>query len=182
MERFQRWHPGCPPHPAGGADHGTHSDLPNDGGRGHYLGSLIQMSLHWFVGHRPLGGAIHRIHMLEHHGIYSGDALVADTYSDEEQSATAYYAAPAVALGGAAYATLPLDIFVVLVAALSASYAAHVYVHTQYHLNHSWLRRFGWFHRKRELHFVHHRDASKNFGVIEFVWDRVFGTYTPAER
>src|SRR5438132_14201562 len=105
MERFQRWHPGCPPHPAGGADHGTHSDLPNDGGRGHYLGSLIQMSLHWFVGHRPLGGAIHRIHMLEHHGIYSGDALVADTYSDEEKSATAYYAAPAVALGGAAYAT-----------------------------------------------------------------------------
>src|SRR2546422_7992609 len=71
MERFQRWHPGCPPHPAGGADHGTHSDLPNDGGRGHYLGSLIQMSLHWFVGHRPLGGAIHRIHMLEHHGIRS---------------------------------------------------------------------------------------------------------------
>src|SRR2546422_10873008 len=131
MERFQRWHPGCPPHPAGGADHGTHSDLPNDGGRGHYLGSLIQMSLHWFVGPRPLGGAIHRIHMLEHHGIYSGDALVADTYSDEEQSATAYYAAPAVALVGAAYATLPLDIFVVLVAALSASYAAHVYVHTQ---------------------------------------------------
>src|SRR5439155_6915002 len=85
MERFQRWHPGCPPHPAGGADHGTHSDLPNDGGRGHYLGSLIQMSLHWFVGHRPLGGAIHRIHMLEHHGIYSGDALVADTYSDERR-------------------------------------------------------------------------------------------------
>jgi len=56
------------------------------------------------------------------------------------------------------------------------------HVHTQYHLNHSWLRRFGWFDRKRELHFVHHRDASKNFGVIEFVWDRVFGTYTPAER
>src|SRR5256885_11330697 len=125
---------------------------------------------------------LHRIHMLEHHGIYSGDALVADTYSDEEKSATAYDAAPAVALGGAAYATLPLDIFVVLVAALSASYAAHVYVPTQYQLNHSWLRRFGWFHRKRELHFVHHRDASKNFGVIEFVWDRVFGTYTPDPR
>src|SRR5438552_6777706 len=155
MERFQRWHPGCPPHPAGGADHGTHSDLPNDGGRGHYLGSLIQMSLHWFVGHRPLGGVIHRTHMLEHHGIYSGAALVADTYSDEEKSATPYYAAPAVALGGAAYATLPLDIFVVLVAALSASYAAHVYVHTQYHLSRSWLRRFGLLHRNRVLLFVH---------------------------
>jgi len=36
---------------------------------GHYLGSLIQMSLHRVVGHRPLGGPIHRIHMLEHHGI-----------------------------------------------------------------------------------------------------------------
>src|SRR2546428_13480021 len=114
MERFQRWHPGCPPHPAGGADHGTHSDLPNDGGRGHYLGSLIQMSLHWFVGHRPLGGAIHRIHMLEHHGIYSGDALVADTYSDEEQSATAYYAAPAGGPGRAPYAPPPPHILLLL--------------------------------------------------------------------
>jgi len=36
---------------------------------GHYLASLIQMSLHRVVGHRPLGGPIHRIHMLEHHGI-----------------------------------------------------------------------------------------------------------------
>src|SRR3989442_12744956 len=78
---------------------------------GHYLGSLIQMSLHWFVGHRPLGGAIHRIHMLEHHGIYSGDALVADTYSDEEQSATAYYAAPAGGPGGAAYPPPPPPTF-----------------------------------------------------------------------
>jgi len=149
---------------------------------GHYLASLIQMSLHRVVGHRPLGGPIHRIHMLEHHGIYSGDALVADTYSEKQKSSTQYYAAPAVALAAAAYATLPVDVFVVFVAAISASYTAHVYVHTQYHLSRSWLRRFGWFHTRRNLHFLHHRDASKNFGVIEFVWDRVFGTYAPAVR
>src|SRR5437773_5529722 len=121
---------------------------------GHYLASLIQMSLHRVVGHRPLGGPIHRIHMLEHHGIYSGDALVADTYSEEEKSSTQYYAAPAVALAAAAYATLPVDVFVVFVAAISASYTAHVYVHTQYHLSRSWLRRFGWFHTRRNLHYA----------------------------
>src|SRR2546422_10187226 len=100
--------------------------------------------------------------MLEHHGIYSGDALVADTYSDEEKSATAYDAAPAVALGGAAYATPPLDIFVVLLAAPSPPYAAHVYGHTQYHLNPSRLRRFGWFPRNTQLHLAPPGDAPKN--------------------
>src|SRR3989442_13557157 len=94
---------------------------------GHYLGSLIQMSLHWFVGHRPLGGAIHRIHMLEHHGIHSGDALVADTYSDEEKRATAYDAPPAGAPGGAPHPPPPPAISFLPPPRPSPSRARHVY-------------------------------------------------------
>src|SRR5437870_1445229 len=130
MERFQRWHPGCPPHPAGGADHGTHSDLPNDGGRGHYLGSLIQMSLHWFVGHRPLGGAIHRIHMLEHHGIYSGIPALLPWLVIEATLTRVLVAGwrLAVAIGE----------IVVLVVLFNA-------VHTQFHLLAPGLERRRWF-------------------------------------
>jgi sterol desaturase/sphingolipid hydroxylase (fatty acid hydroxylase superfamily) len=31
--------------------------------------------------------------------------------------------------------------------------------------------------RQQELHFVHHRHANCNFGVIHFFWDKILGTY-----
>jgi sterol desaturase/sphingolipid hydroxylase (fatty acid hydroxylase superfamily) len=34
-----------------------------------------------------------------------------------------------------------------------------------------------WFRRRQELHFVHHRHANSNFGVIHFFWDKILGTY-----
>jgi sterol desaturase/sphingolipid hydroxylase (fatty acid hydroxylase superfamily) len=39
------------------------------------------------------------------------------------------------------------------------------------------LERFAWFRRKQQLHFVHHLHANRNFAVIDFFWDRLFGTY-----
>ena len=36
------------------------------------------------------------------------------------------------------------------------------------------LEEFKW--RKRP-HFVHHRHANSNFGVIYFFWDKIIGTY-----
>ena len=145
----------------------------------HYLASFVQISLHWALGHRPLGGFLYEIHTREHHGIYSINALQSETYSKDEKSAVLYYVGPLVALGLIAYTLLPLDIFVVHLVSLSVSYAAHVYLHVQYHLTHAPLARLAWFRRKRALHLVHHRDESKNFAVIEFFWDRVFGTFEP---
>jgi len=46
-----------------------------------------------------------------------------------------------------------------------------------YHVEGSWLHRFAWFRRQQELHFVHHRHANSNFGVIHFFWDKILGTY-----
>jgi len=60
------------------------------------------------------------------------------------------------------------------------SYAAHAYVHEHYHLNRSWLDRWQWFRWRRSLHFVHHRDTTRNYAVIDFFWDRMLRTYTPA--
>src|SRR5439155_16463464 len=122
MERFQRWHPGCPPHPAGGADHGTHSDLPNDGGRG-ALPRVAHPDEPPLVRRAPAARRGHPPHPHARAPRYLlGRCARRRHLQRREKSATAYDAAPAVALGGAAYATLPLDIFVVLVAALSASY------------------------------------------------------------
>lgn len=44
------------------------------------------------------------------------------------------------------------------------------------------LQRFGWFQQRRRLHLLHHTDLGKNYAVIEFGWDKVFGTYQAVER
>ena len=148
----------------------------------HYLASFIQAVLHQFVGHHPRGRFFYRTHVRDHHGRYPGDATVSEKYSDEERDIAVFYLVPAVLLAVTAYLLLPLAIFVTHAASLAASYGAHVYVHVQYHLARPWLNRFAWFRRRRQLHFVHHREPTKNFAVIDFVWDRLGGTYQPARQ
>ena len=145
----------------------------------HQLASLIQIAAHLYLGH-VRRGYLRTVHSQEHHGIYSRERLVSNTYLDESRSVDSYYAVPAAILLVAAYLALPWGVFVVHALALAASIAAHVYLHVQYHIRSSWLNLFRWFRRKRQLHLYHHKDTTRNYAVIEFFWDRVFGTYHEA--
>ena len=143
----------------------------------HYIASFIQASLHCIVAHRKFGGVLRKNHLRCHHAIYSRNVMVSEKYIDEEKSLTIYYVLPAIIVASMDYLLLPLDIFLIHVSALALSFYAHVYVHVQYHLKDPWLRRFEWFNRKQALHILHHKNGSKNFAVLEFLWDRVFGTF-----
>ncbi len=146
----------------------------------HYVASFVQASLHCFVGHRKIGGVFRKNHLRYHHAIYSRNVMASDKYIDEEKSLTVYYVIPAALLGSVSYVLLPLGIFLVHISSLTFSFYAHVYVHVQYHLKDPWLKRFDWFRRKQQLHILHHKNGSKNFAVLEFFWDRVFGTFQNA--
>ena len=90
---------------------------------------------------------------------------------------TRYFLVPIFLLVGGVYFMLPLPVFIAVVLAAAASFYAHVLFDRHYHVDGSWLLRFAWFRHKRELHFVHHRHANRNFAVIDFFWDRLLGTY-----
>jgi sterol desaturase/sphingolipid hydroxylase (fatty acid hydroxylase superfamily) len=61
-----------------------------------------------------------------------------------------------------------------------ATFRWHIYLHEHYHLIDTPLERFAWFRKKRELHYIHHRDARYNFAVVEFWIDRLMGTHKAA--
>lgn len=43
--------------------------------------------------------------------------------------------------------------------------------------------RWGWLHRVKKLHLAHHYHNEKgNYGITNFLWDRVLGTYYPHPR
>ena len=143
----------------------------------HLVVSFSQTLMHCKLGHHSMGGKFFRNHINFHHTNYSKDHLVSATCLDDEGNNTPFFLIPVFAIGGCMYFLLPVDLFVVLVVACAASFYAHVFFDREYHVEGSRLLRFAWFRRKQELHFVHHRHANSNFGVVHFFWDRILGTY-----
>jgi sterol desaturase/sphingolipid hydroxylase (fatty acid hydroxylase superfamily) len=143
----------------------------------HLVVSFFQTLMHSKLGHHAIGGKFFRNHINFHHTNYSKDHLVSATYLDDQGNNTPFFFIPVFAVGACMYFLLPVDLFVVLVVACAASFYAHVFLDKEYHVEGSRLLRFAWFRRKQELHFVHHRHANSNFGVVHFFWDRVLGTY-----
>jgi len=143
----------------------------------HLVMSFAQTLMHFKLGHHPMGGKFFHNHIDFHHTRYAKDHLVSPTYLGDEGNNTPFFFIPVFLVGACTYLMLPLDLFVVQVVACAASFYAHVFFDKEYHVEGSRLLRFAWFRRKQELHFVHHRHANTNFGVIHFFWDRILGTY-----
>ena len=143
----------------------------------HLVMSFGQTLLHFKVAHHPIGGKLFRNHINFHHAHYADDHLVSRTYLGDEGNITPYFLIPVFLVGGCVYFLLPLNLFVVTVITSAASFCAHVFFDKEYHVEGSRLQRFAWFRRQPELHFVHHRHANSNFGVIHFFWDKILGTY-----
>src|SRR5579863_5695547 len=143
----------------------------------HLVMSFGQTLIHYKVAHHRMGGKFFRDHINFHHRHYSDDHLVSRRHLGAEGNLTPYFFIPVFLVGGCAYFLLPLNLFVVMVAAGSASFYAHVLFDNEYHSEKSRLQRFAWFRRKQQLHFVHHRHADSNFAIIHFFWDKILGTY-----
>ena len=118
----------------------------------HLVMSFAQTLMHYKLGHRQMGGKFFRNHINFHHTYYSKDHLVSRTYLAEEGNNTPFFFIPVLLVGGVTYFLLPVDLFVVLVIACTASFYAHVFFDKEYHVEGSLLQRFAWFRRKQELH------------------------------
>jgi sterol desaturase/sphingolipid hydroxylase (fatty acid hydroxylase superfamily) len=148
----------------------------------HFVVSFGQALMHYKFAHHAIGGKLFRMHINYHHTHYSNDHLVSRRYLGDEGNITPFFFIPVLLVATLSYFVLPIDIFVVELCAGAASFYVHVFFDKQYHVEGSRLQRFGWFRRKQELHFVHHRHANSNFAVIHFFWDKLFRTYRAPDR
>ncbi len=145
----------------------------------YYLASLVQTVFHRFFGHRPVLGKLHRVHVNGHHAQYAREML-SGRWIESERHITGYYAIPFMPIVCLAYCSLPGIYFIAHICALIFAVWWHVYLHRQYHVRGSWWERLDWFQEKRHLHFVHHQKPNKNFAIVEYSWDLMFGTFEDA--
>jgi len=97
-------------------------------------------------------------------------------------------------LFGALYTTLPTLVLVTMpagwllggAAGVAAAFSAGVLTTMFYEFCHCiehlrYAPTWQWLQRMKRLHLMHHfRNETVNFGITNFFWDRLFGTYCPA--
>lgn len=148
-------------------------------------------SLFGYVVHRSLHsewtGSLHKKHMTHHEVLYPPSDYLSDKYRDAGSDNTVYIfgaaAIPLVAtpiiLGVMGILSLPLVITALVVMGLMGF--LHSYLHDSFHIRNHFLTRIPWisviFSKWVKLHYLHHVDMQKNYGIFLFHWDHVFRTF-----
>jgi sterol desaturase/sphingolipid hydroxylase (fatty acid hydroxylase superfamily) len=138
--------------------------------------SILQAVLHRTHGHRNRIRSVFEAHAIRHHGQYPPNKLRTKKFIELESHALWYYGIPIAVIAVLMFFGFGLLITIAHLIGVFVTFAWHVYLHRQYHVLESPLDRFTWFERKRQLHFIHHRDARVNFAVVEFWIDSLMGT------
>ena len=149
----------------------------------YFTTSLLGYAVHWAIHHTWAGWA-YRAHRVHHIDLYPPGKLISDEYRNAGSSKTTY----TFVLAFTPLLLLPIMLWLLggfsLVHALAAIGAMLLVgllndvVHDSYHVKDHWLSRFiPGYARMRQLHFVHHVNMRRNFGIYSFVWDRIFRTF-----
>lgn len=145
-------------------------------------------AIHWAL-HQRWTGLFYRSHMDHHVKQYPPKDLTSSTYRLPSRGATGFVLfTPAFliilgAAGGLLWLFgLPLWILAVLGPVMLGYGLLNDHVHDAFHVDNHLLSRFAWFSKLQRSHFIHHRNMKVNFGIINFTWDRVFGTFRVRDR
>jgi sterol desaturase/sphingolipid hydroxylase (fatty acid hydroxylase superfamily) len=146
------------------------------------FGYVVHRSLH-----QTWTGRLNRAHMTHHLKLYPPTDYLSDTYryagKDNTFRIFAIFAIPIVAtpivLG--ILGILPLALVITALLMMGLMTFLHDYLHDAFHIKNHFLTRIPGvrviFSHWGDLHYLHHVDMQKNFGIFTFHWDRIFRTF-----
>ena len=148
-----------------------------------YLYHIIEYSFHKLGHSRIYGGYIYRLHMNHHRIHYPTTQLKAPApykAGDEYYLADGIvaYLLPSFVILCMLYILVDLYIFLFITLELICIGGISDHIHTQMHIEKSWLEKYEWFRENRRIHFIHHRKLHSNysFAGLDYTIDRVCNT------
>jgi hypothetical protein len=57
------------------------------------------------------------------------------------------------------------------------TFLSNYFLHYAYHVEDHWLNKYEWFRNDKRIHFQHHKDQSKNFGIVTHFSDHILDTF-----
>lgn len=148
----------------------------------YFFASFVGYVVHWVI-HQPWAGKAFRAHRAHHIDLYPPKDLVSDVYRSAGHQSTVYtfllafapivlFPVVAALLGWVSVTTM-----LCVIGSIGVVGLLNDVIHDSYHVRDHWLARWipGYAHR-RALHFAHHANMKKNFGIYSFTCDRIFRT------
>lgn len=152
----------------------------------YFVTSLFGYVMHWAL-HQSWAGRFNTAHMTHHEVLYPASDYLSEEYRQAGKDSTPkFFAVAALPL-----VLAPIILWLVGVVPLSVMASAYLvelivgyanhYLHDSFHIKNHWLLRVPVlsviFEKWVRLHYLHHVDMGKNFGIFAFHWDRVFKTF-----
>jgi len=153
--------------------------------------SFFVSSLFGYVVHRSLHqtwtGKLNQKHMTHHMILYPPTDYLSDKYRDAGVDNTVYiFGAAAIPLVAipivmGVMGLISLSLVITALVVMGVMGFLHSYLHDSFHIKNHWLLSvpvIGYiFSKWVKLHYLHHVDMQKNFGIFLFHWDHVFRTF-----
>jgi sterol desaturase/sphingolipid hydroxylase (fatty acid hydroxylase superfamily) len=143
--------------------------------------TLFGHVVHWSL-HQKWTGKLNDAHMTHHLRLYPPSDYVSEIYRNPGKDNTV------IIFGAAAIPLLCVPTILFLIGWLSLFLATlataemlfigfmHDRIHDAFHVTKSFWHRLPGFSKWNDLHYLHHIDMSKNYGIFFFGWDWVFNT------
>jgi len=140
---------------------------------GEVAGYLVHRLIHW-----PVAGFLYKRHMTHHQKLYPTTDFLSDKYRSPGKDNTVYVFVVFIAMACAlAFTLAPLWVASIFSAEFIIIGLLNDYMHDVLHIRFHWLEKYDWFLNLRRLHYHHHEDMSKNYGIFSWVGDHLFRTF-----
>jgi len=151
-----------------------------------FFGYVVHRSLH-----QPWAGQLNKLHMTHHLKLYPPTDYLSDVYRNAGKDNTTRV----FALAATPLIVLPIILGmydVISVASTATAFVVmcimgllHDYLHDSFHIRGHFLNRVpifkNLFIRWNNLHYQHHVNMQCNLGIFNFLFDRLFGTFSKAK-
>lgn len=151
-----------------------------------FLISFFAYIVHWSL-HQKWTGNLNKKHMTHHLILYPPSDYQSDEYrkAGKDNTFVTFFIASVplvimpIVLG--IIGLLPLSLVITALVVMAIMGFLHDYLHDSFHIKNHFLTRtpvlkviFGYWNK---LHYLHHVDMQKNFGIFLFHWDHIFNTF-----
>jgi sterol desaturase/sphingolipid hydroxylase (fatty acid hydroxylase superfamily) len=143
---------------------------------------ILAHCFHWLF-HQECSGIFYRVHT-KHHTLYTPEDFVSDTYRSPGGDSTIFlfgalfspFIFSVIAI--TAFGIVPLWVGIGMMIEMALIALLNDRIHDSFHLTKSVWHRWPGYQKLFRLHFLHHQNEQKNFGIITFIGDRIFGTFS----
>ena len=129
-----------------------------------------------YLMHQRWTGPLWESHQL-HHKLYNPKHQTTQTFNPVGWKSFRFRAMIFCFVTALLFAVLPFTMAITMCFEIIVLAIATDYIHDATHTSDHKLRRYGWFRYLQDLHWIHHANVKKNFGVLTFFYDKLIGSY-----